>query len=158
MISGGFKNMNADQIIQCILCAMLKLEKSIGGIVEDQIVDGVIDKAPSQNIVYDAITNLLEIISNLNSNDIGNSSNVPGTNLTDALNYLLSVAGLPAQLDLEANGIDNYIDIGTTLRAKSFFYESVLQEKKYWSQTGSVITFTFTPVAAMPGTSNLQFI
>lgn len=29
MIRGGFKNMNADKIIQCILAAMLKLEKSV---------------------------------------------------------------------------------------------------------------------------------
>ena len=102
MIIGGFKNMNADKIIQCILVTMLQLEKA----------------------VHDAINNL----------------------------------GLPEQLDFEANGIDNFIDIGTTAKVKSFFYESTLQEKKYWSQTGSVITFTFTPVAATPGTSNLQFI
>lgn len=55
MRTGGFKNMNADQIIQCILAAMLKLEKSVNGIVEDQIVDGVVDKAPSQNVVHDAL-------------------------------------------------------------------------------------------------------
>ena len=29
MIPGGFKNMNADQIIKCILAAMLKLEKTV---------------------------------------------------------------------------------------------------------------------------------
>lgn len=158
MITGGFKNMDADQIIKCILALMVKLEKSINNIVEDRIVDGVIDKAPSQNVVYDAISNLLEIISNLNSNGIGNSSNVPGTKLTDALNYLLSAAGLPEQLDFEANGVDDFIDIGTNQRVKSFFYGSVLQEKKYWSQAGSIITFTFTPEVATPGISNLQFI
>lgn len=58
MMPGGFKNMNSDQIIQCILCVMLKLEKSVEGIVEDQIVDGVTDKASSQNAVYDALESI----------------------------------------------------------------------------------------------------
>lgn len=64
---------------------------------------------------------------------------------------------LTEQLDFEANGIDNFIDIGTTKKAKSFYYSSVLQEKLMWSQTGSVITFTFTPDAGA-GINNLQFI
>lgn len=68
-----------------------------------------------------------------------------------------SVPGLSEQLDLEANGIDNFIDIGTTQRVKSFYYANVLQEKIYWSQTGSIINFTFTPVAGA-GVKNLQFI
>ena len=50
--------MNADKIIQCILAAMLKLEKSVDGIVEDQIIDGVVNKAPSQNAVYDALATI----------------------------------------------------------------------------------------------------
>lgn len=68
-----------------------------------------------------------------------------------------SVPGLPEQIDREANGIDNFIDIGTTQRAKSFYYGSVLQEKSMWSQVGSVVTFTFVPDAGS-GVNNLQFI
>lgn len=34
MIRGGFKNMNADKIIQCILVVMLKLEKAVNSTIE----------------------------------------------------------------------------------------------------------------------------
>ena len=34
MIPGGFKNMNADKIIQCILVVMLKLEKAVNSTIE----------------------------------------------------------------------------------------------------------------------------
>jgi len=64
---------------------------------------------------------------------------------------------LSEQLEFEANGIDDFIDIGTTDKIKSFFYSSVLQEKSYWSQFGSIITFTFIPDAGY-GIKNLQFI
>ena len=36
MIRGGFKNMNADKIIQCILAAMLKLEKTVDSDLNDK--------------------------------------------------------------------------------------------------------------------------
>ena len=72
--------------------------------------------------------------------------------------YLKSLSNaLLEQLDFEANGIDNFIDIGTTEKVKSFFYNSVLQEKIFWSQLGSIITFTFVPDAGL-GIKNLQFI
>lgn len=61
------------------------------------------------------------------------------------------------QLDFEANGTDNFIDIGTTFLVKSFFYSSVLQLKSDWVQSGSIITFTFTPDAG-GGIKNLSFI
>ena len=64
---------------------------------------------------------------------------------------------LPEQLDFEANGIDNFIDIGTTYLVKSFFYGSVLQIKDDWSQNESIITFTFIPEAGS-GIKNLSFI
>jgi len=64
---------------------------------------------------------------------------------------------LSEQLDFEANGIDNFIDIGTTQRVRSFFYSSVLQIKDDWSQTDNIITFTFTPDAGA-GIKNLSFI
>ena len=66
-------------------------------------------------------------------------------------NYLIE------QLDFEANGIDNFIDIGTTYLVKSFFYGSVLQLKSDWSQIGSIVTFTFIPEAGA-GIKNLSFI
>jgi len=67
----------------------------------------------------------------------------------------ISFGGLSEQLDFDANGVDNFIDIGTTAVVKSWLYGSVLQVKNDWSQTGSVITFTFIPEA---GTKNLSFI
>ena len=67
-----------------------------------------------------------------------------------------SVPRLSSQIDLEANGTDNFVNIGTTEKVTSFYYGSVLQEKIYWSQSGSIINFTFTPVAGA-GTKNLQF-
>lgn len=91
------------------------------------------------------------------SDNVANNSEVSGSSVTDALNALLTITGLPGQLDFEANGIDNFIDIGTVKKAKSFYYSSVLQIKDDWEQTGSVITFTFTPDAGA-GTKNLSFI
>ena len=40
MIQGGFKNMNADQIIKCILAAMLKLEKTVDSDLNDKLNHG----------------------------------------------------------------------------------------------------------------------
>lgn len=40
MIIGGFKNMNADKIIQCILAAMLKLEKTVDSDLNDKLNHG----------------------------------------------------------------------------------------------------------------------
>jgi hypothetical protein len=74
-----------------------------------------------------------------------------------ALKTNISDAGLTEQLDFEANGVDNFIDIGTEVKAKSWFYASVLQQRLDWSQTGTIITFTFIPDAGA-GVKNLQFI
>ena len=40
MIQGGFKNMDADQIIKCILAAMLKLEKTVDSDINDKLNRG----------------------------------------------------------------------------------------------------------------------
>jgi len=64
---------------------------------------------------------------------------------------------LTDQLDFEANGIDDFVDIGTTNKVKSFFYGSVLQITDDWTQVGSIIQFTFTPDAGS-GIKNLSFI
>ena len=40
MIQGGFKNMNADKIIQCILAAMLKLEKTVDSDLNNKLDRG----------------------------------------------------------------------------------------------------------------------
>jgi len=87
----------------------------------------------------------------------GADLNTAINNLQDQIDDIPIFNGLTEQLDFEANGTDNFIDIGTILKVTSFYYGSVLQEKKYWEQSGSIITFTFTPDAATPGTSNLQF-
>lgn len=93
-----------------------------------------------------------------NSDNVQNNSGVSGFSVTDALNTLNGlINGLPEQLDFEANGVDNFIDIGTTDIVRSFFYSSVLQIKDDWSQTGSVVTFTFIPDAGA-GIKNLSFI
>lgn len=84
--------------------------------------------------------------------DINNTSKVDLAIDSDNLNGALN-----EQLDFEANGIDDFIDIGTTKKVKSFYYSSVLQEKSMWSQAGSIINFTFTPDAGA-GINNLQFI
>lgn len=64
--------------------------------------------------------------------------------------------GLVDQLDFEANGVDDFIDIGTTNKVKSCFYSTVIQLKSDWSQTGSIINFTFVPLAG-GGIKNLSF-
>jgi len=74
-----------------------------------------------------------------------------------SFNSISNTDTLPMQLDFEANGIDNFIDIGTSAKAKSFFYGSVLQIKDDWSQSGTIINFTFIPDAGL-GIKNLTFI
>lgn len=65
--------------------------------------------------------------------------------------------GLTEQLDFEANGTDNFIDIGTNAVVKSVFHNSTIQLRDSWSQAGSVITFTLTPDPGL-GYKNLTFI
>jgi len=84
------------------------------------------------------------------------ANSVPTTNV-DWVFLKSSSNALSVQLEFEANGTDNFIDIGTTDKVKSFYYGSVLQELAYWSQLGSIITFTFIPDAGS-GNKNLQFI
>lgn len=74
-----------------------------------------------------------------------------------SLNSVSKTDSLPIQLDFEANGTDNFIDIGTSAKVKSFYYGSVLQIKDDWSQSGTIINFTFTPDAGA-GIKNLTFI
>jgi hypothetical protein len=68
-----------------------------------------------------------------------------------------SIEELSEQLDFEANGIDDFIDIGTTAKPRAFFDNSVLKPRNYWSQTGTVINFTYVPDAGA-GYKNLTFI
>jgi len=68
-----------------------------------------------------------------------------------------TATGLTEQLDFEANGTDDFIDIGTTAIVKSVFYGSVIQLKENWSQTDNIVTFTFIPDAG-EGYKNLTFI
>lgn len=68
-----------------------------------------------------------------------------------------TATGLTEQLDFEANGTDDFIDIGTTAIVKSVFYGSVIQLKENWSQTDNIVTFTFIPDAGA-GYKNLTFI
>ena len=70
---------------------------------------------------------------------------------------VIPVIGLPEQLDFEANGVDNFIDIETTEIVKSVFYGSVIQLKENWTQTDNIVTFTFIPDAGA-GYKNLTFI
>lgn len=60
------------------------------------------------------------------------------------------------QLDFRMNGTDNFIDIGTTKKVVSLFYETVLQEKTWWSQSGNIVTFTFS--SPPPNNTLIQFI
>lgn len=66
------------------------------------------------------------------------------------------VGGDTEQLDFRMNGTDNFIDIGTTKKVVSLFYESALQEKTWWSQSGSLVTFTFS--SPPPNNTLIQFI
>lgn len=90
----------------------------------------------------------------------GDTANAPSSDIVyqalQALQAQIS-GGLADQIDLEANGVDDFVDIGTTNKVKAFFYGSVLQEKTMWTQVGSVINFAFIPDAGS-GTKNLQFI
>jgi hypothetical protein len=84
------------------------------------------------------------------------ANSVPTTNV-DWIFLKTSSNALSQQLEFEANGVDNFIDIGTASNIKSFFYGSVLQGLDQWSQSGTIINFTFTPDAGL-GIKNLQFI
>lgn len=52
----------------------------------------------------------------------------------------------PEQLDFKMNGVDNFINIGTTKVVVSVYLETQLQEKIWWSQTGSLLTFSFIDI------------
>jgi hypothetical protein len=104
----------------------IPIDANLLGIVQT-IRSGFTETTPSENTIYNAL--LLKA-------DKNNT-------------------GLLNQLEFSANGTDNFVNIGTAERVKSFFYNSVLQQKATFSQTGNIVTFTFIPEA---GTLNLQFI
>lgn len=116
--------------------------------------------ANEANVIYRLIGPETEGVSPTPSVPI-NTVLVTTINVTDStISYVPPVIAdnfLLEQLDFEANGTDNFIDIGTTRTVKSFYYGSVLQERSMWSQSSSIITFTFTPESGS-GINNLQFI
>lgn len=138
------------------LAVEIPIDVELAGITQN-IRSGYTKTTPSENVVFNRFAEVVEIINQLNSSNILNSSSVVGLTLTEALNNLLSATGLPTQLDFEANGADNFIDIGTTAIVKSVFYGSVIQLKENWTQTDNIVTFTFTPDAGA-GYKNLTFI
>lgn len=138
------------------LAVEIPIDVELAGITQN-IRSGYTQTTPSEDIVFNRFAEVIEIINQLNSSSILNSSSVSGLTVSEALNNLLSATGLPEQLDFEANGVDNFIDIETTKIVKSVFYGSVIQLTENWEQTGSVITFTFIPDAGA-GYKNLTFI
>lgn len=100
-------------------------------VVTQEIREGETTTTPSEDAIFQALA------TKANTADIPNS--------------------LPEQLDFEANGVDNFIDIGTAEKAKLFFYNSVLQTRDVWEQANNIVTFTFTPDSG-EGYKNLTFI
>lgn len=64
-------------------------------------------------------------------------------NLQDQIN-LLSSSNFPIGVEYTALGGETSFDIGTTALAKQMFYNSVIQAKAMWSQSGTTITLNFT--------------
>jgi hypothetical protein len=81
----------------------------------------------------------------IESDNVVNNSDVPGINLTMALNYLLTSSGLQDGLEFTANGTDNFINIGVATKPTGAFLNSVLLRKGDWSFSGTTVTFIFTP-------------
>jgi len=100
-------------------------------VVTQEIREGETGTTPSEDAVFQALA------TKANTGDIPDS--------------------LPQQLDFEANGVDNFIDIETTAIVKSVFYGSVIQLKENWEQTDNIVTFTFIPDSGS-GYKNLTFI
>lgn len=115
------------------LAVEIPIDVELAGITQN-IRSGYTETVPSE----DAVFNALALKANLTDIPI-----VPNI--------------LSEQLDFEANGIDNFINIGTSQIVKSFFYGSVIQLRENWSQTGSIITFNFIPESGF-GYKNLTFI
>lgn len=81
------------------------------------------------------------------SDNVQNNSSVPGANVTEALDNLLTASGLSEQIEFTATGGETTHDIGTDALVKSWFWDGSPQAKSQWSQTGSVLTFAF-PLSA----------
>lgn len=114
----------------------------IVNLITQDIRENFTETTPSEDAVFKALD------LKLNTGGYNGSAQ----DIVDLIN-----SGLSEQLDFEANGTDNFIDIGTTQNVKAFFYASVLQEKSMWNQAGSIITFSFVPLSG-DGVNNLQFI
>lgn len=81
------------------------------------------------------------------SDNVENNSDVPGANVTEALDYLLTVTGLTEQIEFTATGGETSHDIGTDALVKSWFWDGSPQAKSQWTQVGSVLNFAF-PLSA----------
>lgn len=81
------------------------------------------------------------------SDNVENNSDVPGANVTEALDYLLTATGLTEQIEFTATGGEISHDIGTDALVKSWFWDGSPQAKSQWTQVGSVLNFAF-PLSA----------
>lgn len=123
MITGGFKNMNADQIIQCILVAMLKLEKIVNRDLKNKLDRG--GYSGTAQDLANAIGNLQTEIDNLE---------------------LLIVPAFPKR-QFTADGIQNTFDLTTTALVNGVLWNGVPLFDEDWSQTSNILTLTFAPNA-----------
>lgn len=214
MIKGGFKNMNSDQIIKCILSVLLKIEKSLENKLDrggyqgtGKILDDRITALENPDTVLKYSDNTTETLLGLNlslladayewriNQIVTDNASAYNTTLTSAsdgfykfallqgnvngtysIKYSAETAGIgsipaadinnialraylifgnivdnpistgPEQLDFKMDGINNFINIGTTREVVSVYLETQIQEKIWWSQSGNIVNFSFTNI------------
>lgn len=125
MIPGGFKNMNADQIIQCILVAMLKLEKITNNDLKNKLDRG--GYTGTAQTLYNAI--LLEIQNRIDADAITlqNANNYTNLKVSTAYKVKGSVANyisLPIS-GQEVGDVWNLLDTGMNYVWTGVFWDAL---------------------------------
>jgi len=77
------------------------------------------------------------------SDNVENNSDIPGANVTEALNYLFTNFATLPKIQITATAGQTVFPLGTTALAKAVFWNGALLNDLDWSQTGSSITTTF---------------
>lgn len=77
------------------------------------------------------------------SDNVENNSDVSGSSVTDALNYLLLNSAKFPKIQITATAGQTVFPLGTTVLAKMAFRNGFPLDDSDWSQTGTNITTTF---------------
>lgn len=117
------------------LAVELDVNVELAGIVQT-VRSGYTTTTPSEDAVFN----------NSQTDSTRNLSAIPGTSVTEALNYLnTNFSSLAPKTQFIADGTQMVFNLGVNTKAKIVFWNGVPLSGDDWSQTGTNITLTFTP-------------